>query len=828
MDTLTDPLNLITWDGTTAQGLGIDIGVDLSDYATKTDLGVSFDFIISKDGFYQANNTYNNSTNWKTIEIYASTGSVDYSLYGTISDTGSNLITFLDKSRNVVGSVPATLINSIHTGSANIPANTHIVAASTNNTNQSSSFVKITSSSDSVPSINAELLRKADSGYLPSESPKTLKQVEALTKIVDLVSTLFPDNGFYTPSGDYNPAETWKSATLNDISEGTLITYRVYSTGSSGGAAIITYFDSDGEKISSVDATGAGVTLKTGSSTAPSGTVKAVISTFAANVSDSNYSYTAQTSSVINDIYGELAKKENISQTRILTVSKSLPPGTLTFNSIAEALAAWERGDVIEVYSGIYVENSLALPNGVDIRGIGNVEIRGYLPVTSTTADVDAKSTIDFLNSGTLSGLTITAKNMRYPIHSDFGDPKAVQVLNNCRIIHYGNKEIYDYRVANNIPSPNNAANVWLAQSAWGCGTQAGSRIQLNNCYIESYLRAFSTHNNASYDVTSGYSYIECNNCQIVSKGLKLDGSKLPFSPSVFVQSLASNTDDVVVLNNCTVNGFIVLQYTSSDWREFTQRIEGNGNGHLMQIRHTAGGNKTMTYQTTSQNSFVIKVTSATNNPVVPSGNLVQTMFGSTYDSIVGSNLIKGYVKGRKKHSNVWQDINSYSATKSITFTSGSDTKTVTISTTLTSAGQLVTLMNNAFGTGSFVAELYWTGFDWWPNLSDEVGVYYNSGTQDILRGRAVKPNGFSDIASMTSSDQAGDFFGIALQDIPAGSMGYVKFKGYMLRIWADGLFGISLSNGDQIGVQADGSFAVGTGLIVSECVSNENISINI
>ncbi|MDX3913762.1 MAG: hypothetical protein QHC79_09500, partial [Pseudosphingobacterium sp.] len=35
LDPLTDPLNLITWNGTSAQGLGIDIGVDLSDYVSN-------------------------------------------------------------------------------------------------------------------------------------------------------------------------------------------------------------------------------------------------------------------------------------------------------------------------------------------------------------------------------------------------------------------------------------------------------------------------------------------------------------------------------------------------------------------------------------------------------------------------------------------------------------------------------------------------------------------------------------------------------------------------------------------------------------------------
>lgn len=644
-------------------------------------------------------------------------------------------------------------------------------------------------------------------------------------KYFDATGTSFPDNGFYTPAGSYNTSSNWRSVTVNV--ESGQVSYSVYSI---TGAAMVTFFNSSNVKISSVDAVGSSTAKQTGTVAVPAGAVKAVISTHITGINDSSYGYQVETTKKVVENSTVVSNKQDKPVIRTFTVSKTGTPSSTVFNTVAAALAAWTSGTQILIYDGIYEENSLNIPNGAWLKGVGVVEIRGYLPASSTTTDIDAKSTIDFKDSGTLENLIITAKNMRYPVHSDFGAAGAVQNVINCRIIHYGNREAYDYRVANSSASPNDAASVWRAMSAWGCGSSAGSKIYLKNTYLESPFRAFSTHNNAGYNLSNGASLIQCDNCDIVSSGIDRDGSTTSFAPSAFVQSLDSKTDDVVIFNNCRINGFLVLQSSTSDWREFTQRVQGGGNSsHLMQVRNSAGGSKTLTSQTTLQSVFIIKVRSNSANAITVSGNLVNAMFG-TYTTLKGSTGLNSWIKAQVNANTAFASVNSYSGTKTITFVSGADTKTLTLSTTYTTATQLVNDMNTQFGAGSFVAELYWPGFDWYPNFTNEIATLKNTGTSAILRGRAVKKNGFNAIAPMTSSDAANTFYGIAVQDIPVGNMGDVKYAGYMLRIWADGLFGTALADNDMIKVNSDGTFsksADGSGVIVSKCVSNENISIN-
>ena len=642
-------------------------------------------------------------------------------------------------------------------------------------------------------------------------------------------SSSFVTNGFYQANGTFNSSTSFGNSTV-PITAGKAITYNLNSTNAGVGVRILTFFDAANNPISFISATAA--QYHSGTVSAPAGSAKVVLCNLRAGGENAYYETLDDISPAIQAINTSLATKQvKESSLSVLKVSKTLVADNITvFSTVAAALAAWTPNNIIYIYDGVYDEKSLAFPDGVNIKGIGIVELRGSNPNTAITADVDAQSTVDWPNSGKIENLIITARNMRYPVHSDFGNPNATQYVINCRIIHYGNNDIYAYRLANGSSSPNAAADVWRATSAWGCGTQAGSKIYLKNTYLESPGRALSTHNNANYNLTGGASLLQADDCEFVSHGIDRDGSLMAFAPTIFVQSLGSKTFDKVIINNTKVNGHLVLQSSTADWREFTQDVIGSGiSGHLMQVRNVAGGSKLMTDETTKQTAFVIRVKSASTNPITVSGNLVATMFGN-YTALNGSTGINSYIKGRVYHGDVWQGVNAFAQAKTISFTSGADSKLLTLSATYTSASQLINDMNAQFGAGSFVAELYWPGFDWYPKFANEIENLRNTGTTAILRGRAVKSNGFRKIAPMTSADPASAFLGIAVQDIPVNSSGDVKVKGYMLRIWADGLFNTGLADNDLIKVNNDGTFsksADGTGVIVSKCVATENIGIN-
>lgn len=308
----------------------------------------------------------------------------------------------------------------------------------------------------------------------------------------------------------------------------------------------------------------------------------------------------------------------------------------------------------------------MPFPDGIKTVGVGLVTIKGRLLPSETTANIDAKSTIDIPSSGVMKNLKATAQNMRYPVHSDFGGPEIIQYIENCSFIHYGNKEVYDYRVANGGLT----TDIWEATSAWGCGTPAGGIVKLFNCYMESTMRAFSTHNNANYNTTSGASFVEVKNCTMISKGVSSNGAAQLFKPAIFIQHLASFTDDVVNLENNNVVGDLVLQTSSGDWREFTQRLTGFGNGHLMQVRNTAGGSKAFNDQTNTRNIFNVKVSSNNTSEIIVSGNLKDAIM-LNYSTLKGSVGLNSYVKAKLNVNTAYANVNAYSGAKSITFTAG-------------------------------------------------------------------------------------------------------------------------------------------------------------
>lgn len=793
---------------------------------------ISGSAFFSETGFYTTAGVLNASVNWRysVREITINTAKFVYTLYGA---TGANAVSFFDAAGTYISGVAFTT-SGVKSGEIAIPATAKKAIFSTLNVNVATSTVDYSAvfatANESAAFFNSEIGKKAISGYSAGQIPKTVKELEDAIGKVIFKTTAFPTNGFYTAAGVYNAASSFGSVTIT-MGAGKVITYNLFSTSAGSGARLVTFFDSSNAVISSVSATAASV-YHAGTVTSPAGTVKAVFSILRAGGDSSYFQYIEELSVQLNVLSDLMDSKQDKTTANVLKVSKTLAAdGVSVFNTISSALAAWKSGEQIQVFDGVYEENSLAIPDGAYVKGIGTVEIKGYLPVTATTAESDAKSTIDFPNSGTLENLIITAQNMRYPVHSDFGNPNATQHIINCRIIHLGNLEIYNYRLANSTASPNDAVSVWRAMSAWGCGSQAGSKIYLKNSYLESPCRAFSTHNNTNYNLTGGASLVQCDDCEIVSFGIDRDGSAMAFNSSVFVQSLSSKTQDSVIFNNSKISGFLVLQSSSADWREFTQEVKGGGNtSHLMQVRNFSGGSKLMTSQTTTQSAFIIKVKSNTADPITVTGNLAPAIFGK-YISLKGSVGLTSYVKGQVNHAEAFAAVNAFGSAKTITFTSGADTKNLTLSAVYTTAAQLVADMNSQFGAGSFFAELYWPGFDWYPKFANEIDNFQNTGANAILRGRAVKKNGFRKIALMTSSDSASDFLGIAVQDIPIGASGDVKYSGYMLRIWADGLFGTVLADNDKIKVNADGSFsksADGTGVIVSTCISNENISINI
>lgn len=199
--------------------------------------------------------------------------------------------------------------------------------------------------------------------------------------------------------------------------------------------------------------------------------------------------------------------------------------GDYDFSSIRVALsfvkkyAHWKDPWEIHIYPGIYnvceeftdeeinsaeyVEGGfvgLEVTDGIKLVGIGdksNVVIHGELSLSYAQDRRSAISTLNMFANSSLENLTVTSRNIRYPIHDDFGNNKnTVRNVKNCRFINYAGAD-------------------GLEGQAYGLGTNSGQILNFENCYFEPN---FIYHNNANFE---NKSIVNMYNCAII-KSLNL------------------------------------------------------------------------------------------------------------------------------------------------------------------------------------------------------------------------------------------------------------------------------------------------------------------
>lgn len=224
------------------------------------------------------------------------------------------------------------------------------------------------------------------------------------------------------------------------------------------------------------------------------------------------------------------------------------------FVSIKEAVASItdsSKNNIYDIYidDGVYEEYAITLPDYVNLIGAsGNREkcvIKGELPDSASANEITVNSTLNLKDSNVLENLTITAKNLRYPIHSESGGTHTnwVQILNNCYVEHFGNT------------SPN---NTWTSYHAWGEGSSSGAYAEFNNCIFKSPAEPWYVHEFAHLpDIPRPYHHV-LNNCQIINTtvndiGLWLRTAKIDNTKN-------SDIINTIDFNNCVFyNGEISI-----------------------------------------------------------------------------------------------------------------------------------------------------------------------------------------------------------------------------------------------------------------------------
>ena len=241
------------------------------------------------------------------------------------------------------------------------------------------------------------------------------------------------------------------------------------------------------------------------------------------------------------------------------------------FNTITSAVASVVNSNKSNVYDividdGTYEEENITLPDYVNLIGAsGNREnciIKGYLSPDSGNGVINPCSTINISKNNELRNLTITAQNMRYPIHDESNgvNKNWKQLVDNCYIEHKGNQEVIDYRSEHE----EDPSTVWSSCHAWGEGASSGAYLRISNTTIKSVESAFYVH--GASDITKPY-YHELINCELIV-------SKPNEDSSIYVNDTTTPINgNTLVVKDCSLNGRVSIVGTP----DYNMIISGSG-----------------------------------------------------------------------------------------------------------------------------------------------------------------------------------------------------------------------------------------------------------
>lgn len=437
----------------------------------------------------------------------------------------------------------------------------------------------------------------------------------------------------------------------------------------------------------------------------------------------------------------------------------------------------------ILVGAGVYTDQDWFLKSYVNLVGHDrkNSIIRGELPDNVNPSSIETVETLWVNGNSKLKNMTITARNMRYPVHSDAsGANKDTTIeVENCHIEHLGNEGAKTWQ-ANNGGSP---SLVWPFTTAWGFGSASGLVFKATRSTFKSDTVAWYVHTNGYFDRPN---INTLDNCECIATN--------PDGKAIRVQPLGSMRNDIVQVNNSLLVGDI--DYIPSPW--VPTALSDQPANHA-EIELLGSGNSPAVFTVTDWGR-ALKIESAltgSTSSVAVSGTAATVLFGKESYSVAGAPSMKGYVYG-------WADISGHGVglQSNVFITSlgqrlGDCTtvnKTLTVSvnggagvnvvfnqnyTSATNAAVLAAI--NAVLGASATASEYAIGERYRPKFSDEEQILKNVSTDGIQMGCAVAYSGSNkQIRKMTSTDPAFMFAGIAWEDIYPTKSGRVKTSGYL------------------------------------------------
>lgn len=471
--------------------------------------------------------------------------------------------------------------------------------------------------------------------------------------------------------------------------------------------------------------------------------------------------------------------------------------GAADFTSLASAFAAIGGGrneiDRVryEIVPGVYPTMDAVVPIYSDLVGLGGpgaVWIKGELPDDHPPADIKNHQTLWLQQSGSLRGLRVTCRNMRYPIHADFSLLSRIRMrLEGCEIEHLGNEGAKTHAAANGT------GTVDSPEWAWGYGSRDGQRVHMIDTTLRARLNPLYKHNNAGFAEPS----------ELLLEGCTIETTDAAVGWSLTVEALASGVVDRINLRGCQVNGPInynaptpIGQVRNALWSDRYSNIATTLTGGPC-VPVIAVGGETSVLELRS-------VAGASSRVAIVGGTAAEPLFGGAPVEKRGSVGYAGRTFGRFMLSEpgavnaIGQDLSHMSLaaalgdcrtvnkTLQVRFDGGATTTLTLVDdfrpgTNAQCLAILNSLLTAAMGNADrqFRIDTTWFKRRCPVFQPDHETVRLNTGTTAILKGQTVASDHSQARARvMTSADAAALFVGIALEDIPVGERGRVLKRG--------------------------------------------------
>ncbi|RXZ80395.1 hypothetical protein EBB07_18735 [Paenibacillaceae bacterium] len=486
-----------------------------------------------------------------------------------------------------------------------------------------------------------------------------------------------------------------------------------------------------------------------------------------------------------------------------------------------------DKSYIVLIYPGVYTEKNWVVKPYTTLRGTDRdlVILQGENIESATNSEITNQSTLWLKGTASLENLTVTARNMRYPVHSeDSGNNRdAVHIVRNVHIEHYGNLEAVVYRqnwIAANpgvAPPPDlDPTKVWGGSSgvgshAWGYGSASGVMETFYDSTFISKANGWYVHNREDFTKPQ----INVINNSVIA-------STETMRP-ILIQSLGSGTNDEVIINNTEIIGTYMVQ---DDRPWITQKPENQYANHA-DYKVTLNNSSPIGYSDEHRGRALTLFSNAAGSSsyVRVSGDAIPDILGA-YETRDGGGGLQGYLYGYWDISGIKVGLGSnievnntlgrrlgdctvINKTLHVTF-EDSTVKTIIFNENYTNQTNAVILgkINAILGASGRVAEYNVTGAEYYPQVLDKQVTLQNQTAVGIPRFAAVRfDSDNTTLRLMSATDDPESFVGITLERITPGASGRVLTEGIMKKSQLNGFAG-TIEVGTKIFIgTVDGTF---------------------